>query len=104
MFDMRIVRYEEEVENLYRSQTMVLQVEELMGRIGWYGLRFCGLSRPYDCFHMKKDAVDWWRELSFECRQRTNVRRRQFIGWHILKVIDIPQNERIVYFGKVQDE
>lgn len=101
---MPISRHEEEVEYLRRLGMSVPRVEELVGLDQGFDQAFCCLSRPYDCFYVKRDAADWWHKLSFECWQQTSVRGHQFVSWHNLEVFGLPQSKRKVYYARVLDE
>lgn len=86
-----MVRHEEEVDYLHRLQSLVPRAEELVGLDCEYDLRFCRLGPPFDRFYLIRDVSDSWHELSFECRQGTNVQGHQSVAWHSLEVFGLPQ-------------
>lgn len=50
------------------------------------------------------DAADWWRELSFECRQPTTVREHRFVSCYSLEVFVLPQSEPDVDYEREPDD
>lgn len=49
-----------------------------------------------------RNAVDWWRELDFERRQRLNVKGCKFVGCHNLEMFATPTRERDLFHKAVE--
>lgn len=50
-----------------------------------------------------RHAVEWWRELDFDRRQRMNVIGRRFFALHSIEIFATLPRERDVFYQPAQD-
>lgn len=61
-------------------------------------------SEPsYNKFHLVRNAAGWWNALSFERRQRMDVRVSRFVGLQNRGIFSVPLRVCNVLFRAVQD-
>lgn len=99
--DMPFVKHADE-ESYVRKMLKFLGREFDVDK-GFDWLSVCCVGRPYDRFYLTCDAADWWRELHFERRQRTNAKGARFVSWHNLEVFAISPRERDAFYCPVKD-
>lgn len=72
-----------------------------MERLDW--LLCCCSELPYDKCYLVNDAVEWWRDLDFECRHHVNMKERRLVLLHNLLIFPITPCECDVFYEAVRD-
>lgn len=103
-FDTPFVLHVEGVAYVRRSYALLQRYREESTEVeGLDWLSLCFFEPPFNKCFLARDAVEWWRELNFERRQRMHSNGRRCIGWHNLKMLAIPPRERDVLYHDIKD-
>lgn len=67
----------------------------------YHGFDVCCFKDPIDGFYLLKVVHAWWSEMEFGGLQRYHARGPRFVGWHSLKMFELPLCERNDFYTPV---